>query len=465
MPELPEVETVRRSLERLYLNKTIDFVEVLLPRMILSPLEEFKENLKGAKFISFNRKGKYLIINFNNGYSLISHLRMEGKYLIHYQDEPLSGHPRVIFHLKENEDIIYDDSRSFGIMILVKTNEVDDLKELKKLGPEPFFIDDPQYLLDQYKNKNTEIKTCLLDQEIMTGLGNIYCDEVLFKAKINPFKPAKKVTLKECEDILKYSKETLTHAIELGGSTVSSYHPEKGVDGKFQNELLCYGKEGLPCPHCGTKLLKDKLNGRGTTYCPKCQKVALSFGVTGKIASGKSTFLKYVKELGYKVFSSDEEVSRLYSLTSTKKGLIDIFGEQVLNDNLTISKGFIKQAIVNDPSKKKELEDFIHPLVKKSINEFLKKNKQEQFVFVEVPLMFETRFNLLFDYIIGITCSYATQLSHLKIRGSKSISLDMMVSQSNAFDKNVGKCDFLIDNDGDEKDLQKQVDKILSTIY
>ncbi len=464
MPELPEVETVRQSLKRLYLNKKIKNVEVLLPRMILSPLDEFINCLKGATFINFKRKGKYLFLELDNGYTIITHLRMEGKFILYKENENILGHPRVIFHLENNEVMVYDDSRSFGIMKLTKTSNALNEKEIIKLGPEPFEIKDSSYLFDKYQKSNKEIKACLLDQKIMSGLGNIYCDEVLFKSKISPFKKANTLTKEECSLILTNSIDTLNEAIKLGGSTISSYHPEKGIDGKFQNQLMCYGKAGLPCPNCQTKLLKDKLNGRGTTYCPKCQNVCTSIGVTGKIASGKSYFLKYVQKLGYKVFSCDAEVARLYSLTSTKKGLINIFGEQVLNDNLTISKNYIKQVIIENDDKKKELENFIHPLVKESIKRFILENKNEKYVFIEVPLMFETKFNLLFDVIIGITCSYATQLKHLKMRGSKTISSDIILNQSTKFDKNVGKCNYLIDNDGDEQDLIFQINKILSNL-
>ena len=464
MPELPEVETVRLSLEKLYLNKKIESVSILLPRMILSPINEFISTVQGTKFISFSRKGKYLLLNLDNGYTIVSHLRMEGKYIKIIRGEPLPKHARIVFHLNDNIDMVYDDSRSFGIMILVRSDDVLKLKEIAKLGKEPFEIDDPKYLFDKLKNKKNEIKACLLDQEIMCGLGNIYADEVLYKSKINPYKLANTLTLDEFITIIDNSKKTLKHAIELGGSTISSYHPEKGVDGRFQNELMCYGKKGEKCPYCSSIFRKDELGGRGTTYCPSCQNVALRIGVTGKIASGKSTVLNYFKELGFKVFSSDEEVNRLYTLTSTKKGLINIFGESVLNDNLTISKGYIKNTIANNPQKKKELEKFIHPLVKKSIIDFIHKHKSDKLIIVEVPLMFETKFNLMFDYILGVTCSHSTQLSHLKSRGSKTITTDLIINQSNKFDKNACKCDFLINNDGTYNDLKKQIDLILKKL-
>ena len=278
------------------------------------------------------------------------------------------------------------------------------------------------------------------------------------------FNKSSSITLEECKTILQHSKDTLNFAISLGGSTVSSYHPEKGVDGRFQNELVCYGKANTKCPRCLSLLRKDKLQGRGTTYCPKCQNVSISLGITGKIASGKSTVLKILKEKGFKIFSSDEEVARLYTLESVKKGLINIFGEGVLNDNLTISKPFIKNAIFNDLELKKKLEDYIHPLVKQSIKSFISKNKTEKLIVIEVPLMFEQKIHTLFDYILGIDCSYTTQVVHLSARGSKSIETDLIINQSNKFDKNASKCHYILNNDGSLEELNNEINSILKDI-
>ena len=463
MPELPEVETVRKSLEKLYLNKTIDHVEVLLPRMILSDVDTFIKLTNKATFTSFRRIGKYLLLGLDNNHTIISHLRMEGKYIKRTKDESINKHTRVIFHLANGDKMCYDDSRSFGIMKLVETNNVLKEKEIAKLGPEPFFIN-LDVLYSKLQKDKGEIKAALLNQDIMTGLGNIYVDEVLFKSRINPYRKASSLTYEEVQTVLDNSIETLNHAIELGGSTVSSYHPEKGVDGRFQNELLCYGKVNTKCPRCLTLFRKDKLQGRGTTYCPKCQNVSISLGITGKIASGKSTVLKLIKEKGIKIFSADEEVARLYTQESVKKGLINIFGEAVLNDDLTISKPFIKNAIFNNAELKKKLEDYIHPLVKHSIQSFISKSKTEKLIVVEVPLMFEQKIHTLFDYILGIDCSYTTQVAHLNARGSKSIETDLIINQSNKFDKNVSKCHYILNNDGSLEELKEELDSILEDI-
>lgn len=464
MPELPEVETVRRILEKNYLNQTINKIDILYPKMIHSPLDEFKKNIEGNKIISFTRKGKYLFINLSNNYTIISHLRMEGKYIKYNEKENNSPYAKIVFHLNNDIKLCYDDSRCFGIMYLCKTNDVFNNVEVKKLGLEPFEISSYEYLYNIFSKRNIEIKNALLDQSIMCGLGNIYCDEVLFLSKINPFKKANKLTKDEIELILNNSKKILLKAIELGGSTVSSYHPEKGVDGRFQNQLNVYGKEKTPCPICKTILRKTKLNGRGTTYCPSCQKVARTIGVTGKIASGKSTVLSLFKENNYPVFSCDEEVKKLYSNDIFKMKLINIFKEECLNDDLSISKQYIKNQINQSPELKKELENLIHPIIKEKILHFIKSNREEKLIIVEVPLLFETKMNLLFDYIIGVSCSSITQINHLKNRGSKNINMDLILNKSNQFDKNAKKCDFLINNDGSYQELVDQVNSITTSI-
>ncbi len=464
MPELPEVETVKRVLEKKYINRIIIKIDILYPKMIKTNLDEFVNTLTGAKIISIGRKGKYLFINFSNQYSIISHLRMEGKYIQKNIDEENTPYSRVVFYLDNGIKICYDDSRCFGIMYLEKTSEIFLNKEIKKLGPEPFDITDPNYLYNHFHCSKNEIKACLLNQSIMCGLGNIYCDEVLFKAKINPYKKGKDITLKECNDILKYSIETLNQAIRLGGSTVSSYHPEKGVDGRFQNELLVYGKVNHHCPKCNSILRKDRLKGRGTTYCPKCQNVAISVGLTGKIATGKSLVLKILMNYGAKVFSCDDEVNKLYQEIDFQKKIINLFGEAVLNDNLKISKAYIRNIVDNNIVLKKKLESLIHPIIKERILNFLQKNKNEKLLVVEVPLLFEARLSSIFDYIIGVTCSLSGQISHLKQRKCSNIEQSLQINQTSKFDQYANKCDFLINNDGTYKELEEQVNNIYQKI-
>ena len=194
---------------------------------------------------------------------------MEGKYFI---DGDISKHDHVIFHFDEGI-LKYNDTRKFGRMYLVKKEDAYNTKPLCELGLEPWNINlNINYLKEKYKNRNLPIKTVLLDQSIITGIGNIYADEILFESRINPLKKAKELKDKDLNSIIKYTKKILEEAIKLGGTTIKSYESSRGVHGKFQQNLKVHNHEGDNCKRCKGKILKIKVNGRGTYYCPNCQR-------------------------------------------------------------------------------------------------------------------------------------------------------------------------------------------------
>lgn len=464
MPELPEVETVKESLKKHLLNRKILSVDVLYERMILTDINEFKDSLKNTTIKDIRRKGKYLIFVFDNDKIIVSHLRMEGKYLYFSEKENNTKHARVVFHLDNNEKAIYDDSRCFGTMELHNYSMLDNVPSLSKLGKEPMQMTKEE-LYSKLTNKSSFIKTALLDQTIMAGLGNIYVDETLFESKISPFKIAKEITLEECETILKNASKILLNAIKEGGSTISSYHPENGVDGRFQILLKAYGKQNTPCVNCHTILRKDECNGRGTVYCPNCQGVAKRVGIYGKIASGKSTLNKYVMSKNYPVFSSDQFVNELYLKSLPfKKQLINLFGERILNDNGSISKAEIKHIVAADIEKKRKLEQLIHPLVKKGIEKFIQMHRDNKIIFLEIPLLFEANCQKYCDYIIGVNASEEVQIRNLKNRGSKNPYLDLQLNNTSQANKYLTKCDFIIENNYSLEELYSSCDEIIKII-
>ena len=315
MPELPEVETIKNLLKPQLIDKKIVRIDILRKQTILGDSELFKASLEGQTFKDVTRIGKFLIFHLSGDNVFISHLRMEGKYFQYHKDEPNTKHARVVFYLDDDNKIIYDDSRCFGIMKLSSENKYKNEEEISKLGPEPFDIKDVKYLMDKTKRSTLPIKSALLDQTIMTGLGNIYVDETLFRSKVHPLRKANSITKKEWQLILDNSVLVLNNSIKAGGSTIRSYHPGKGIDGNFQTELLCYGHKGEKCPECQHVFHFIKVGGRGTTFCPMCQvemKDKILIGVTGRMAAGKSELLEYVKSLGYPVISSDAIVHELY---------------------------------------------------------------------------------------------------------------------------------------------------------
>lgn len=271
MPEIAEVETVRRTLKKLVLNKKIKEVKVLYPKIIESDVEEFKDILKERKVIDIDRRGKWLLFDLND-YYLLSHLRMEGKFFVKKSDEIINKHEHIIITFEDNIDLRYHDTRKFGRMNLVKKEEIDNVPAIKKQGIEPISADlTKEYLQDKFKNKNLPIKTLLLDQSIISGLGNIYANEVLFASRINPLKKGRDLTSVECERIVESAKIIINKAIEEGGTTIKSYTSSLGVTGRFQQYLQVHRRENEPCYICHTRIKKIKINGRSTYYCPICQ--------------------------------------------------------------------------------------------------------------------------------------------------------------------------------------------------
>ena len=270
MPELPEVETVKEVLKKELLNQKILDVIVNYPKMIEQiSVEDFIKNLKNQVIIDIKRRGKWLLFELND-YFLLSHLRMEGKYYIKNFDDEVTRHQHVIFKFKDFE-LRYNDTRKFGRMCLLDKNNIYNTKPLNELGYEPWDVNlNIEYLKSKYKNKKNPIKTVLLDQSIIVGIGNIYDDEILFLSKINPYKKASDLTDIELSSIINNTKVVLEKAIKLGGTTIKSYTSSEGVHGRFQNELLVHTKK--ECPICHNKLNIEKINGRSTYYCANCQK-------------------------------------------------------------------------------------------------------------------------------------------------------------------------------------------------
>lgn len=273
MPEIAEVETVRRTLQKQILHKKIKEVKILYPKMISSDIKEFTQNLVGNEFIDIKRVGKWLLFELHD-YYLLSHLRMEGKFFIKNHDEEILKHEHIIFTFQDDIDLRYHDTRKFGRMKLVKKEELENTEEIKKQGYEPGNpLLTEKYLLEKLEKKKIPIKTILLDQTIISGLGNIYANEVLFASQINPLKPGNEITKKEATSIITNANEIINRAIELGGTTIKSYTSSLGVTGRFQEELKVHKRENEPCVVCKTPIERIKVNGRSTYYCPKCQKL------------------------------------------------------------------------------------------------------------------------------------------------------------------------------------------------
>ncbi len=272
MPELPEVETVRTALEKKLKNKVIKDINIIYPNVFENQnINVIKDKIKDNKINSIKRRGKWLLFELDN-YYLLSHLRMEGKYLYRNINDKIEPHEHIIFNINNEFELRYKDVRKFGKMYLVDKKDINSEKHLSKLGLEPWDNNlNPIYLKEKYKNKKLPIKTVLLDQTIITGIGNIYADEILFLSKINPHRKAYTLNDKELSNIIENTKKVLESAIKKGGTTIRSYTSEEGVTGLFQNDLYVHTKE--KCLICSNLITKDKIGGRSTYYCKFCQKL------------------------------------------------------------------------------------------------------------------------------------------------------------------------------------------------
>lgn len=266
MPELPEVETIKKELEKSVLGKKITDVLVNNPKVIkASKKEEFARSLKGAVIKNILRKGKLLIFELSSGKSLTAHLKMTGQ-LIYPGDAKQS---RVSFKLSDGKWLDFNDRRLMGELRLVPDWRA--LNFVKELGPEPFGLTEGQFK-KMLVGRKTKIKPLIMDQTFISGVGNLYAAEALFKAKINPLRPAYSLSDKEKNALLSAIKSILKSAVKQGGSSVDQYMRLSGKPGGYVKYLKVYDRKGKPCYACGTPIKRIALAGRGTYFCPKCQK-------------------------------------------------------------------------------------------------------------------------------------------------------------------------------------------------
>lgn len=292
MPELPEVETVRTGLQKLIVGKTITGVVNDWAKSFPSARTDVKAFLIGAEVVVVRRRAKVLLIELSSEYSLVVHLKMTGQ-LVFVGDKSRfgAGHPngslignlpdkstRVTITFSDNSKLFFNDQRKFGWMRLVPTIEVPNIAFMKTVGPEPLNSDFTQAMFRErlLKRPNTNIKATLLDQKVIAGVGNIYADESLWGAKINPSQIVKTLSEAKTNLLFKELQYVLKLAIEKGGSTNRNYVNAEGKRGSYMDFARVFRRENLPCPRCGTVIIKTRVAGRGTHTCPKCQQLITS---------------------------------------------------------------------------------------------------------------------------------------------------------------------------------------------
>ena len=277
MPELPEVETVRRGLEHFLTGYTIRTSQNLHPRLLkpasIAPLSA----IEGARITTINRRGKFLWFELNRDLTLVAHLGMSGQFLVARKDRPEPTHVRARFTLKrglKTHELVFSDQRTFGWLSVEQL--IDGIPQsAQHIALDPF---DPAFdrgaVIAKIKSRKAAIKNMILNQEIMSGVGNIYADESLWRAKIHPEIPANELSTKKIGALVDAATEVMAEAIEVGGTSFDAmYINVNGESGFFENSLAAYGQEGEPCPRCGREIKRIAFGNRSSHFCPNCQRL------------------------------------------------------------------------------------------------------------------------------------------------------------------------------------------------
>lgn len=281
MPELPEVETIKRGLKKFIIHQKITNITVHCEKSFQGE----SKIAEGQTITAIRRFGKALILDLSNNYSLMIHLRMTGQLIYDGKERYAAGHPsdnftsklpnkqtRVVLKL-ENGTLYFNDQRKFGFIKVIKTESVESDAFIKKLAKEPWEMTIEEFHEKLQKHKNSPIKAVILDQTVICGLGNIYADESLFMSKIHPARKSGTLSEKETEKLLKSAREVMQKSIDSGGSTMATYVKADGTKGDYLEKFAqVFRREGKPCLRCGEKIKKLKVAGRGTHICPNCQK-------------------------------------------------------------------------------------------------------------------------------------------------------------------------------------------------
>ena len=267
MPELAEVETTKRDLKKILIGKRICKVEVFLDKIVYNKKDEFIKSSEGQTVLDVKRRVKWLLFEIDSNYIII-HFRIEGRFYLLPLNEKRDKHDYVIFYF-DDFSLHFNDPRLFGKMEVIKKDDLEKFFLDKKLGLE--YTDSnltPEYLKEKFKTHHTDIKKMLLDQSYVTGIGNIYADEILFASKINPKSYADRLTKPKLKEIIDNTKKVFEHSLKYKGT----YPNIDGKRGTFEEHLMVHKRQGKKCYNCGSIIIKEKVGGRGTYYCPKCQK-------------------------------------------------------------------------------------------------------------------------------------------------------------------------------------------------
>lgn len=271
MPELPEIETIVRNLSLKLKGHEVSSSEVLSIHLLRNTAPSFLRRLKGRKVVDIRRRGKMILLDFEDNLSLVFHLKMTGQFFFSSREEPRDKHTHFILSFRNQErELRFRDVRKFGFLMGVKTSDAFVTRELGSLGPEPLRMDFPRFK-KLFQGRKARLKSLLVDQTFIAGIGNIYADEIIFQAKLHPLIPASQLTDVHLRRLSLAVKDVLNDALRYKGSSIRNYMDEEGERGDFQDHHRVYGRESLPCFICGAAIKRIRVGGRSSFFCPLCQ--------------------------------------------------------------------------------------------------------------------------------------------------------------------------------------------------
>ena len=464
MPELPEVETVRRTLERQIQGKTISRIELYRPQNIATDPGEFIRLVTGKSVAMLGRKGKWLRFHLSGDLVILSHLRMEGKFY-YYESKPEKGkHDIVRFDFSDGSCLVYNDTRKFGRLALSSMREYKNMPSYRDLGPEPWHIE-PKEFLAKVAKRRIPAKEALLDQSIMCGLGNIYADETLYASHVHPLFPANKLNLEQATALVTNARKILDKSLLEGGSTVRTYHPGHGIDGRMQLRLRVYSRAFEPCLDCGHKLIKTEVGGRGTTFCPRCQHqkgLPYVLGITGPIHSGKSTAAAYFEAKGFHRFNADEVAKESYQNETIREKVIAVIGENAYKGTQP-DFDYLRGRIAQDPKLKEEINAIIHPYVFKKAQQFIASFGEGESVLLDVPLLIDAGMEAICDDILLVDASIKAREKRIHALGQDRAKL-LAINKGYPLNKTKKYASYVVKNNASVRNFNKKLDLVYKDI-
>ena len=472
MPELPEVETLARSLRSKLIGLGFTGVEVTMEKIIKEPESStgFAQLLVGKRILEIERRGKYLLCALSDDYVLLFHLRMTGSLVYGQGDLTMPKHTHVIFCLDNGSRLRYTDTRQFGRIWLLPTERLATLAGFKDLGVEPLSSAfTAQCLAEKLSGQRGRIKPLLLNQACIAGLGNIYVDEALYRAGINPEVSASTLSAQQISLLRESIQRVLSEGIANRGTTVRDYLDGDGIPGTYQNLLRVYGKEGQPCPTCSAPIVRKKVGGRSSFFCPHCQPTPTSLkiiGLTGNIGCGKSMVSSYLAEKGALIIDADQVARDIVRQgTPALAEIAAHFGSGVLDPTGNLDRKKLGALVFSDPAALAKLNSITHPRIIEAIEKektklAAKMKTQGGLLVIDAPLLIETGLHHNLDEIWMVTLDPQVQIQRLMTRDgiSESEARQRIESQMPQAEK-MKFAHRIIDNNGTPEETKEQITK------